>query len=153
MKYYLAYGSNLSVEQMLHRCPSAVYVGTAEIEDYRLLFKSSRSGSYLTIEPMEGRAVPVVVWAVTDADEEALDIYEGYPRFYQKQFMDVTVHSLFNPDLAQEIEAFVYRMDDRCVCGKPSPVYYRVCADGYKRFGFDQNILKRAYNESARGIA
>lgn len=28
-KYYLAYGSNLSVAQMAQRCPDAVYVGTA----------------------------------------------------------------------------------------------------------------------------
>ena len=49
MKYYLAYGSNLSVRQMLHRCPDAVYVGTAEIPDYQLLFKGSKTGNYLTI--------------------------------------------------------------------------------------------------------
>ena len=33
MKYYLAYGSNLSVGQMLDRCPDAIYVGTSEIRD------------------------------------------------------------------------------------------------------------------------
>lgn len=36
-KYYLAYGSNLSMAQMAQRCPDAVYVGTAELKDYRLL--------------------------------------------------------------------------------------------------------------------
>ena len=50
-KYYLAYGSNLSMAQMAQRCPDAVYVGTAELKDYQLLFKGSQSGSYLTVEP------------------------------------------------------------------------------------------------------
>ena len=59
-KYYLAYGSNLSVAQMAQRCPDAVYVGTAEIENYQLLFKGSQSGSYLTIEPKVGSKVPVL---------------------------------------------------------------------------------------------
>lgn len=50
-KYYLAYGSNLSVAQMAQRCPDAVYVGTAVLTDYQLLFKGSQSGNYLTVEP------------------------------------------------------------------------------------------------------
>lgn len=53
-KYYLAYGSNLSMGQMAERCPDAVYVGTAEIADYQLLFKGSLTGSYLTIEKKKG---------------------------------------------------------------------------------------------------
>ena len=49
-KYYLAYGSNLSIAQMVQRCPYAVYVGKATIPNYKLLFKGSKSGSYHTIE-------------------------------------------------------------------------------------------------------
>ena len=64
-RYYLAYGSNLNIGQMRYRCPSARIIGTAVIDDYRLLFKGSKTGSYLTIEPMTGRSVPVAVWSVT----------------------------------------------------------------------------------------
>ena len=49
-KYYLAYGSNLNVHQMKYRCPTARIVGTAVIRDYELLYKGSKTGSYLTIE-------------------------------------------------------------------------------------------------------
>lgn len=66
-KYYLAYGSNLSIAQMVQRCPNAVYVGKATIKDYQLLFKGSQSGSYLTIEKKEGASVPVLVWKITEA--------------------------------------------------------------------------------------
>ena len=41
-RFYLAYGSNLSLERMKNRCPDAVAFGTAVIPGYRLLFKRSR---------------------------------------------------------------------------------------------------------------
>ena len=49
-KYYIAYGSNLNVQQMKFRCPTARVVGTSVIRNYELLYKGSKTGSYLTIE-------------------------------------------------------------------------------------------------------
>lgn len=90
-KYYLAYGSNLSMAQMAQRCPDAVYVGTAELKDYQLLFKGSQSGSYLTVEPKKGSTVPVLVWRISERDEHYLDRYEGCPSFYYKKMMRVEI--------------------------------------------------------------
>ena len=90
-RYYLAYGSNLNVRQMRMRCPTARMIGTATIEDYRLMFKGSKTGSYLTIEPEEGCSVPVGVWEVTARDELALDRYEGYPTFYYKKELELPI--------------------------------------------------------------
>ena len=84
-RYYLAYGSNLNVRQMRFRCPTALVVGKGVIKDYRLLFKGSKTGSYLTIEKAKGYEVPVAVWKVDEACEESLDRYEGYPSFYYKR--------------------------------------------------------------------
>ena len=78
-KFYLAYGSNLNVKQMQFRCPDAKIVGTAEIPNYQLLFKGSKTGSYLTIEPKQGCTVPAAVWSVSERDELALDRYRGIP--------------------------------------------------------------------------
>lgn len=64
-RYYIAYGSNLNIRQMRRRCPSARIIGTAELHGYELLFKGSRTGSYLTIEKKEGSTVPVAAWEVT----------------------------------------------------------------------------------------
>ena len=89
-RYYIAYGSNLNIRQMRIRCPHARVIGTAVIHDYELLFKGSRTGAYLTIEPKEGSEVPVAVWEVTESDEAALDRYEGYPAFYYKKEMAVS---------------------------------------------------------------
>ena len=52
-----------------------------------LLFKGSKTGSYLTIEPKEGSRVPVAAWEVSAEDELALDRYEGFPTFYYKKEM------------------------------------------------------------------
>ena len=41
-RFYIAYGSNLNLPQMRGRCPGATIVGTAVIENYRLLFKGSK---------------------------------------------------------------------------------------------------------------
>lgn len=45
--YYLAYGSNLNVRQMLYRCPGAKPIGISVIPDYELLYKGSKTGVYL----------------------------------------------------------------------------------------------------------
>ena len=64
-RYYLAYGSNLNRKQMQMRCPGAKVIGTALLEGYELLFKGSKTGFYLTIEPKADGVVPVAVWEVT----------------------------------------------------------------------------------------
>ena len=86
---YAAYGSNLNVYQMRHRCPEADVVTTGVIPGYRLLYKGSKSGSYLTIEPAPGCEVPVGIWRVTGRDIEALNFYEGYPDFYYKRSFNI----------------------------------------------------------------
>lgn len=90
MKYYLAYGSNLNVRQMIHRCPGAKPVGTMVLEGYELLFKGSKTGSYLTIEKKQGGKVPVGIWQVSEQHEKALDRYEGVPVFYYKKEIPIT---------------------------------------------------------------
>lgn len=148
-KYYLAYGSNLSMRQMAFRCPDAVYVGTAEIADYQLLFKGSLTGSYLTIEKKKGSTVPVLVWQISARDEKYLDRYEGCPTFYYKKKMKVSMNSLIDGHELGEVEAIVYIMHEERQLGCPSSYYYEVCSEGYRRFGFDKRILKKALIDSA----
>jgi len=72
-RLYIAYGSNMNIEQMSHRCPTAAVIGTSELQDYRLLFRGGHANAVATVEPHEGGNVPVVVWEITTADEAALD--------------------------------------------------------------------------------
>ena len=146
-KYYLAYGSNLNVRQMAWRCPTAKAVGTAIIKDNELLFKGSKSGAYLTIEPKVGAEVPVAVWAVEPSDELNLDRYEGCPEFYYKREITVEMKSLTDGMPLGKIDALIYIMHEERSLGCPTLRYYEVCLEGYIRFGFPRGILEQALKE------
>ena len=137
MKYYLAYGSNLNINQMLRRCPDAVKIGASVIEDYKLVFRRG----VLNIEPADGMRVPVGVWAVSESDEESLDVYEGFPRWYEKQFFRLTVNG-------KTIRAMAYVMTPGHPVSPPSRQYYRICAEGYTDFDFDMEPLRTALEKS-----
>lgn len=141
-RYYIAYGSNLSVRQMAHRCPDAKVVGTSVVEDYALLFKQ-----FATIEPREGKRVPVLVWEISPADEKRLDRYEGYPTFYYKKDLTLAV-KMVGTEETQELTAMVYIMDEKCRFAEPTGYYYKVLADGYEEFGFDMAVLEQALADS-----
>lgn len=146
-RYYLAYGSNLNVRQMKFRCPNAHIVGTAILEDYELLFKGSKSGSYLTVEPKKGSYVPVGVWEVDADDERSLDRYEGYPDFYYKKEIEITYTGLVS-GRERKRKAFIYIMHEERNIEVPSNIYVRTCMEGYDNFGFDINLLFKAYDKS-----
>ena len=148
-RYYIAYGSNINIPQMRMRCPGARIIGTSVIEDYQLLFKGSKTGSYLTIEPMEGAEVPVVIWEVTESDEKALDRYEGYPNFYYKKEMTLDIKGIRTGKVRRR-DAFAYIMHEERELGIPSWYYVNTCLDGYRAFGFDEKYLFDAIRISRR---
>ena len=151
-RYYIAYGSNLNIDQMSYRCPGARVVGTSKIPDFQLLFKGSKSGAYLTIEPKKGAKVPVAVWEVTADDELSLDRYEGYPDFYYKKELDLDITGIRTKKVRRR-SVFVYIMHEDRPIGIPSMQYLRICAEGYDSFRFDIDYLLEAYEyclEAAR---
>lgn len=141
-KYYIAYGSNLSVEQMAQRCPDARIVGQAVLEDWELAFHGCA-----TILPNKGKNTPVLVWEISAGDEKNLDIYEGYPSFYRKENMTVEVVSKDAEPMT--ITAMVYIMEDTYGERMPSRYYYKVLHDGYKAFHFPMHILEGALKKCA----
>ncbi len=134
-RYYIAYGSNLSEEQMAMRCPTAKIVGTTTLKDWRLLFNGPAS-----IERFKGYQVPVLIWDIQPEDERSLDRYEGYPNYYRKEMLEVEVND-------QKIDAMVYIMNTNKE-SRPSGYYYNVLDKGYERFGFNKKILEKALEES-----
>ena len=83
---YFAYGSNMNLDQMEYRCPSAQVVGNVRLEDYRLTFCSHNPDrGVATILPETGSHVDGVLWKITQDCEISLDHYEGYPYLYGKE--------------------------------------------------------------------
>ena len=132
-RYYIAYGSNLNVGQMRMRCPHATILGTANLKGWELLFKGSKTGSYLTIEESEGGTVPVVIWEVTATDEAALDRYEGFPSYYIKEEWPVHMGD------SSEIKGMIYIMN-MIRQSPPHSSYYKGIEDAYRKLGLRSQI-------------
>lgn len=141
-RYYISYGSNLSVEQMAHRCPDAKVVGMAAIQDWKLVFRV-----HANIEPCTGRVVPVLIWEINGRDEKNLDLYEGFPSYYRKEDLAVTMTDLDGKN-PQEITAMVYLMNDGHPIRTPMKGYYDTLEEGYTRFGFNTHLLELAFEEA-----
>lgn len=148
-RYYIAYGSNINVEQMKMRCPTAKLIGTSKVLNHQLLFKGCSRSSYLTIEPKKSSYVPVVVWVITQSDEDLLDQYEGFPRLYYKKRFKLFV-KLFNSSKKIMLDTFAYIMHNGRTLGLPNKLYIEKCFKGYRTFGFDQIVLKKAIYESQK---
>jgi gamma-glutamylcyclotransferase (GGCT)/AIG2-like uncharacterized protein YtfP len=146
-KLYIAYGSNMNIEQMAVRCPTAKVVGASEMKGYRLLFRGGHTNAVATVEAHKGGSVPVVVWLITEADEAALDSYEGFPHFYRKETVKVKLDG-------KPVSVMVYIMNAEAPngrerpLGQPSPYYYTTILEGYKAAGFEIETLRQATVDS-----
>lgn len=143
-RLYIAYGSNLNLEQMRHRCPTAEVVGASTLRGWRLRFRGGSHSAVATIEQEKGFSVPVLVWRIQPRDELALDRYEGFPFLYRKEMLRVTVDG-------KRVSAMVYIMNEAGhPYGVPSVGYYDTIFQGYQSAGFDTEILRQAA-ESSQG--
>ena len=140
VKLYFAYGMNTNQEEMSYRCPDACALGKAMLPGYRLEFKS-----FATIVPSPKESVDGVLWTITESDESALDILEGYPEFYDKKTVSVEHNG-------QSYIAMTYIMGPRERGYAPSDGYYSMVSEGYQSFGLSQRQLLDAKNRSIQGI-
>jgi gamma-glutamylcyclotransferase (GGCT)/AIG2-like uncharacterized protein YtfP len=136
-RLYIAYGSNLNLEQMTQRCPTAQAVGTSVMKDWRLLFRGGLRGAVATVERFRGSFVPILVWRLQPQDEAALDHYEGWPHLYRKETVRISLNG-------KTVEAMIYIMNEIQPYGLPSPYYFNTIREGYMSSGFDIGILHKA---------
>jgi gamma-glutamylcyclotransferase (GGCT)/AIG2-like uncharacterized protein YtfP len=141
IKLYFAYGMNTNKEEMAYRCPGAVAMGRAVLPGYRFEFKS-----FATIVPNPKESVEGVLWTITESDESALDMLEGYPEFYDKKTVSVEHND-------QSYIAMTYIMGPREQGYAPSDGYYSMVSEGYQSFGLSQKQLLDAKNRSIQDIS
>lgn len=139
---YLAYGSNLNLEQMGRRCPTARVLGAAKLKGYILTFRGMNGGAVANIEPGANSEVPVLLWELETTDEQALDRYEGFPILYRKEKVTVMFKGT-------RVRAMVYVMNEGKPLGAPGGRYYDTIRHGYRQAGFDVGILDRAVKAAA----
>lgn len=136
---YVAYGSNMNLEQMAYRCPNSKVVCNGELHGWKLIFNIHAD----VIKGNENDVVPVVVWDVDDSDWMMLDMYEGYPSYYVKEIVNVIF------DNGEEDDAIVYVMaDNRKGVHPPASSYFNSIFDGYIENKIDTNYLFDALDYS-----
>lgn len=144
---YIAYGSNMSTDQMTYRCPGAKLVGTGKLLGARLSFYV-----HATVERsrIKDAYVPVAVWDITLDDEARLDRYEGFPNYYIKDSWPVQMED------GTSAEGMIYLMN--LLRGNlPTNDYYYGIYDAYENLGLGAEIrtvlepaLKRAIRRARK---
>ncbi|KAF5724889.1 hypothetical protein FMUND_446 [Fusarium mundagurra] len=86
---YFAYGSNLHLAQMAHRCPGSVFKGKATLESYR--WQVNERGVANVVESGSDHSVEGLLYMIGPRDERTLDRSEGVSKgLYQKYLMRVS---------------------------------------------------------------
>lgn len=131
-RLYIAYGSNMNLEQMALRCPNSETAAAAMLKGYELQFRY-----HATIEPNSDSEVPVLLWRLSERDEQQLDRYEGYPRYYRKEVVQFDLNG-------ESVEGMVYIMNGNKPLQAPSEQYFQTILQGYKSAGLDTSYLETA---------
>lgn len=139
---YLAYGSNMSIEQMASRCPDAKMLKVMQLSGFKLEFKGENNRAYATIVEDVNSEIPVMLWEITAKDEASLDQYEDYPNFYGKKYIAL-----------EGMNVMYYYMQPQYSYEIPSRSYYQIIESAYKKWGLDTSILANALAESGQYIA
>jgi gamma-glutamylcyclotransferase (GGCT)/AIG2-like uncharacterized protein YtfP len=129
---YAAYGSNMDPAQMARRCPHSPQQGTGWLQNWRLTFGGGASlgweGALATVVEDEGHQVFVVLYELSEADEAALDQWDGVTLGYYRRAKVRVV------TLDGEVLAWLYVLNDY-EGGLPSARHLGILADAAEAAG------------------
>ncbi|KUJ11725.1 uncharacterized protein LY89DRAFT_688893 [Mollisia scopiformis] len=126
LRFYFAYGSNLSLTQMSRRCPTATYHSFGILRNHtwkigprgyaNVVPTSASCSPSSTLQKSSGAHKPVVygaLYTLEASDEEALDYAEGVPFAYEKRDLFIEVLSVADSSscevrVGQMVKALVY---------------------------------------------
>jgi len=132
---YFAYGSNLNWRQMLkERCPGAKFITKYNLYGYKLIFSNYNSKAvfgHANIEKNKNSKVPGAIWNITRKNEKILDVYEGVPTYYQKEYIKWN-----------KKKVLVY-IQNNFIKKKPSSSYLHTIIEGYKNCDLELRYLKK----------
>lgn len=137
---YFSYGANTNVLSMAERCPAAVSHGRARLLDHVFRFSGPAD-----VVKCPGSYVEGVLWSITDQCLSSLDLFEGFPNYYNRRYRDV----LFE---GRVVKALTYFMQPGNIDYPPSTGYFNMVKEGYLDHGvpLDQlyNAREACYYES-----
>jgi cation transport regulator ChaC len=141
MTLYFAYGSNLSRAGMQRRCPTAVAVGTAVLDNHRFIVGIDGWGS---VVPSPGERVHGVVWRISPRDRAALHAYELLDKgLYNVRFLPVRLG-------ARRVRAMTYLLR-RQRPGLPKPGYVEMIAACARNWQLPEGYIRSVERWSKSG--
>ena len=150
MALYAAYGSNLDPGQMRERCPHSPGAGCGWLRGWRLTFGGEElgwEGALATLVPAEDGAgtdgVFVALYDLTEADERALDAWEGADSGLYRR-VHLRVHTL-----SGDVVAYAYVLD-AFEGGLPSARHLGAIADGAEAAGAPDDYLRELRTRPCR---
>ncbi|KAF2705617.1 hypothetical protein K504DRAFT_460329 [Pleomassaria siparia CBS 279.74] len=87
---YFGYGSNLWLHQMDLRCPTSKYLGVARLNGYKWIINGRGYANVVEVKSKADRHKHVVfglVYSLKKKDEARLDVNEGVPDAYTKEYL------------------------------------------------------------------
>jgi gamma-glutamylcyclotransferase (GGCT)/AIG2-like uncharacterized protein YtfP len=126
---YAAYGSNMDSAQMAERCPHSPQQGTGWLEGWRLTFGGEElgwEGALATVVEDDAERVFVVLYDVSESDENALDRWDGVTLGYYRK-LTVRVQTLEG-----DAAAWLYVLNGY-EGGLPSARYIGIVADAAEK--------------------
>ena len=128
---YAAYGSNMDPAQMAERCPHSPQAGTGWLDGWRLTFGGEDlgwEGALATVVEEQDARVFVVLYELSETDEDALDRWDGATLGYYSK-LRVRVATLEGDALA-----WLYVLNDY-EGGLPAARYLGIMADAAESAG------------------
>jgi gamma-glutamylcyclotransferase (GGCT)/AIG2-like uncharacterized protein YtfP len=149
MAIYAAYGSNLDPRQMLERAPHSPQAGTGWLLGWRLTFGGEQRGwegalATLVEDPLS--QVFVALYDLTEADEKALDSWEGGALGMHRKIR-VRVETLDG-----DVLAWLYVLDDY-EGGLPSAHRLGIIADAAEAAGAPADYVAEIRSRPCRSVA
>ncbi len=142
MTPYFAYGANMGVAAMRHRCPGAVSVGPAVLQGHRFFIGREGCGS---VEPSRGDAVHGVLWRVTLRDLAVLHAYE----LLHKGMYDLRRRPVLHG--GRRVSALIYLLRRRVV-GRPQPGYIGAVAAAAREWDLPEGYVRAVERWSPSGF-
>lgn len=131
---YFAYGSNMDKHYFIKRYSSAIFNGTARLDDYCFIINSK---GVATLRKQAGSVVYGVMWKISESDEKLLDEFEGVENgLYKSVILPVWSE---RKKMFSEMKVYV---SENIIPGFPLPGYMQIIIESAAVHQFPSDYIK-----------
>lgn len=120
---------------MNHRCENSVSLGKSTLKGWKFRF-----AVHADIIESKHDITHGVLWKVSPKDLNSLDIFEGYPHYYDRKKVIVNHNDL-------DYEAWVYYMTTGIKSDLPGQYYWNMLTEGYNEHDVPLDQMHLAIKE------